>query len=165
MKAFITEIEFGMQRVNLSFFLAANSCTSRGTFILLKSRAISIHCKSFNTLFITWWSTIKVTEVGQNSNPLLCSLAEACKRKIRLFLYLFRHHIFLCYQHNSILPKLSHVWFTSNREQFQGHFSSNWHDLKCVLLGMLILCRSQIIIVIEIKKSKYCLFLSPRTAS
>lgn len=151
MKAFITEIEFGMQRVNLWVFSGGEFMHQQGTFILLKSSAISIHCKSFNTLFITWWSTIKATEVGQDSIPLLCSLAEACKRKIRHSLYLFRHHIFLCYQHNSILPNLSHVWFTSNREQFQGRFSSNWHDLKCVLLGMLILCRSQIIIVIEIK--------------
>lgn len=39
--------------------------------------ALSLHCKSFNTLFIRRWSTIKASEVGQDSVLVLCSLALA----------------------------------------------------------------------------------------
>lgn len=34
------------------------------------------HCKSFNTLFITWRSRIKDTELGQDSIRTLCGFAQ-----------------------------------------------------------------------------------------
>lgn len=107
MKSFITLIGSGLQRVNMVF-----SCTSRN-FHSSQSSSLSVHCKSFNTLFITWWSTIKASEGGQDSVLVLCSLALACSRKIKPLLWLW-HNIFLCYSTHFI--STFQMWcFNSNK--------------------------------------------------
>lgn len=74
MKSFIPQIGSGLQRVNVFFFFFFHELVKEHSS---ESSSLSPHCKSFNTLFITWWSTIKASEVGQDSVLVLCSLALA----------------------------------------------------------------------------------------